>query len=137
MEPVHFFSLGHQCDLVYGPGLAFFRKKLPQVSSIRQKTTGTQSQLPITLKQGGATQPWCALINMMKSIIANVGNDNCEYLLFYSIPVLHTSFRVAYPLHQNCPPSSIPALGRTIELLNLIMWLDKLLFLYCLLDWAI
>lgn len=41
-----------------------------------KKTTGIQSQLAITLKQGGATRPWRALVNMMKSIIANIDDDN-------------------------------------------------------------
>lgn len=42
-----------------------------------KKTTGIQSQLTITLKQGGATRPWRALVNMMKSIIVNIDDDKC------------------------------------------------------------
>jgi len=41
-----------------------------------KKTTGIQFQLVITLKQGGATRPWRALVNMLKSIIANIDDEN-------------------------------------------------------------
>ena len=41
-----------------------------------KKTNSIQSQLSITLKQGGVTRPWRALVNMMKSIIANIDDSH-------------------------------------------------------------
>ena len=46
------------------------------VQYVKKTFAGIQSQLSITLKQGGATRPWRALFNMMKSIIANIDDDN-------------------------------------------------------------
>ena len=107
-----------------------------------KKTTGIQSQLPITLKQGGTTRPWRVLIKMMHSIKINIEDENTtlashlrsrkkEGLLSdidqRMLNFVYNFLQIAEPIFDVLEFSTIPSLGNVLPSYYLLRttWNEK------------